>query len=156
VCCPEHPHLLLQVHNRDAVRQELWGLALEAPCSVGDDVMAVGGEGKRLGTVTSYVDTPDRRHRALAYLRCRAGGERVGLEGTVVEVAGVRGRVIDTAFATRAFPGEAAGGQKDAAAPPAAVQDEEDEAVAAARAAKLKAMQDRLTAWQQQQLTAEN
>jgi hypothetical protein len=47
-----------QVHNLDAVKQQLWLLEMETPCAVGDEVAAAGG-GAALGRVTSYVDTPD-------------------------------------------------------------------------------------------------
>lgn len=35
-----HRHLPLQVHNLGAVKQQLWGLILEAPCAPGDTVTA--------------------------------------------------------------------------------------------------------------------
>lgn len=47
---------LPQVHNLNAVKQQLWGLEMEAPCLVGDTVEAP--DGTKLGKVTSYIDTP--------------------------------------------------------------------------------------------------
>jgi len=47
----------MQVHNLNAVKQQLWGLDMEAPCAVGDEVLNAS-EGRKLGVVTSYADTP--------------------------------------------------------------------------------------------------
>lgn len=44
------------MHNLNAVKQQLWGLEMEAPCAVGDAVTAA--DGSPLGRVTSYIDTP--------------------------------------------------------------------------------------------------
>lgn len=51
-----HLHHHEQVHNLNAVKQQLWALDMEAPCAVGDAVEAP--DGMKLGKVTSYIDTP--------------------------------------------------------------------------------------------------
>lgn len=155
------------MHNLAAVKQQLWGLELEAPCAVGDEVVGAAADGSSmpLGKVTSYIDTPSGQHRALAYLRCKSKGAQVGLEGVAVMVGGVRGRVVAPPFLSRGFPeaaaaaaaAEAASGGEGAAelatrkAEAQRVQEEEEAAAAAARAEKLAQMQQRLAAWQAQQ-----
>ena len=55
---------LAKVHRLGAVKQQLWGVELEAPVAVGDAVLPAGaaagdaGGGMPLGRVTSYADTP--------------------------------------------------------------------------------------------------
>jgi hypothetical protein len=75
-------------------------------------------------------------------------------------VAGAKGRVVAPPFLSRAFPegqGEpeaAAASSEELAARKADAQrqkEEEEAAAAAARAEKLRAMQERLAAWQAQQ-----
>ncbi|KAI3429808.1 hypothetical protein D9Q98_010121 [Chlorella vulgaris] len=149
-----------KVHNLSAVKQQLWGLEMAAPCVVGDQVQSAAPDGGVLGRVTSYIDTPDGRHRALAYLKCKSRGAQVELEGVPVVVAGANGRVVAPPFLSRAFPegqGEpeaAAASSEELAARKADAQrqkEEEEAAAAAARAEKLRAMQERLAAWQAQQ-----
>ena len=144
---------LAKVHSQGALRRELWGLELEAPCAVGADVYAYssdssGSSGKSIGRVTSYVDTVQQAHRALAYLKCRDGAQKVALEGKSVVVDGVKGKVVRIAAARRKFPEgaapvEGAASKRSTAASEAAAAEE-----AARKAAKLKAMQDQLAAWQ--------
>ena len=63
------PRCHLQVHNLDAVRQQLWGLEMEAPCVVGDPVLAA--DGRQLGAITSYIDTPSGACREWVWLDVR-------------------------------------------------------------------------------------
>lgn len=53
------PGCTAQVHNLSAVKQQLWGLEMAAPCVVGDQVQSAAPDGGVLGRVTSYIDTPD-------------------------------------------------------------------------------------------------
>jgi len=146
---------LAKVHGQGALRRELWGLQLEAPCSVGDEIFsfgewnAAGEHNKSIGTITSFVDTPWMQHCALAYLKCRFGGRRVALEGRQVTVGDVKGKIVRLPFATRMFPEGSAPQEGSAARRKAA--DEEAAAEAERREAKLRAMQDRLAAWQAEQ-----
>ena len=144
----------MQVHNLGAVKQQLWGLDLEAPCAVGDEVVAEeSAAGSRpLGRITSFVDTPSGSHRALAYLRCRqAGGAQADLAGSRVRVAGTTaGVVVPLPYLSRAFaPDQVPAAAEQAAAAPAAAA--EQEAAQARREEKLKELQERLAAWQAQQ-----
>jgi len=56
------------VHNLNAVKQQLWGLEMEAPCAVGDAVQAP--DGTKLGRVTSYIDTPSGALGMLVLCAC--------------------------------------------------------------------------------------
>lgn len=146
---------LAKVHKLNAVKQELWGLSLQGPVSAGDVVVNVKS-GEKVGVVTSAVDVPAGGHRALAYLKCRekGSGKRVQLQDMEVDVGGVKGRVVAIPYATRAF---ASSSSSDSSS--SSVEDEEkakkaavDKAEAEAkRQAKLKAMQERLAAWQAEQ-----
>ncbi|PRW61168.1 glycine cleavage system T [Chlorella sorokiniana] len=160
-----------KVHNLSAVKQQLWGLEMEAPCTVGDTVEAP--DGTKLGKVTSYIDTPSGQHRALAYLKCKVQGQQLDLEGLRVTVAGARGTVVAPPFLTRSFPeqqqattagaaaaGDAAGsgasaagaaGPSEAELAAQQAQQEKEAAEEQRRAEKLAAMQARLAAFQEQQ-----
>ena len=145
---------LAKVHSQGALRRELWGIDLTAPAQVGVDVFASGWEldGKRekpLGKVTSFVDTVQQEHKALAYLRCRDGNAtRINLEGKEVVVNGVKGKIVRIAAATRQF---APGAAPEEGSASKRKQQELDEAEAARKAEKLKAMQAQLEAWKAQQ-----
>ncbi len=150
---------LAKVHGRGALRRQLWGLDLAAPAAVGDAVflaaeLAADAGAKAIGAITSYVDAPDGRHAALAYLRCRRGGEALELEGIAVVAGGSAGRVVALPCATRAFEdgaGPAGSGGAEAEAAAAAAAAEAEAAEEARRAEKLAAMQARLAAWQAEQ-----
>lgn len=151
---------LAKVHSQGALRRELWGIDLAAPTQVGDEVYASGwdiqGSSNKeipLGRVTSYVDTVQQDHRALAYLRCRdASAGRVHLEGKEVLVNGVTGKVVRLEAATRAFPPGAAPEEGGASKnKQQKLKDAEAEAEAARKAEKMRAMQAQLEAWKAQQ-----
>ncbi|GAB4818080.1 hypothetical protein N2152v2_005126 [Parachlorella kessleri] len=171
-----------KVHQRDAVKQQLWGLELEAKGPVGSTVSAGG---KVLGKVTSYVELPSGTHHSLAYLRCKSEGAQTKLEGLAVQVepapaeagnlpsgAPVRGLVVAVPALSRGFPapeerevqqqqqqstaGSASSSSSSSSAQlqantEAARRQREEEEAAAAREEKLRAMQERLAAWQAQQ-----
>ncbi|KAG7670677.1 hypothetical protein Ndes2526B_g00461 [Nannochloris sp. 'desiccata'] len=152
---------LAKVHSQGALRRELWGIDLAAPAQVGDEVFAAGWDiqgssnnEKPLGRVTSYVDTVEQDHRALAYLRCRhATDGRINLEGKEVVVNGVQGKVVRLAAATRTFPPGAAPEEGGASKKKQQkLDDAEAEAEAARKAEKLRAMQAQLEAWKSQQV----
>jgi folate-binding protein YgfZ len=178
---------LAKVHTKGALRRQLWGLELDAPCAVGDEVQPpprakplptlaealekaaaaassgeepapsapaaeqhAGAARRGLGVVTSCVDLPQGGgHRALAYLRCKVEGKAVDLEGAKVEVGGVAARVVALPFAVRTFAA-GAGGAAGAADEEEAqrLKEAEEAAEAERRAEKLRAMQERLAAWQ--------
>lgn len=143
---------LAKVNNLYAVKQELWGLSLQAPVSAGDEVKKL--DGTKLGVVTSAVDVPTGGHRALAYLKCKSGSGRVQLQDIEVDVQGVRGRVVSIPYASRSFPESttSGGGNSEGVDAAAAEKAAADKAEAEARRQeKLKAMQERLAAWQAQQ-----
>lgn len=146
-----------KVSNLNAVKQELWGLRVEAPVAVGDLVASL--DGTKMGVVTSAVDVPTGGHRALAYLKCKADGARVMLQDKEVIVGGaggVKGRVAYIPYATRSFPEETKeitenGGAAGVDEAEQAKQAAEKAAAEERRQAKLKAMQERLDAWTAQQ-----
>ncbi|KAK9827660.1 hypothetical protein WJX81_004517 [Elliptochloris bilobata] len=149
---------LAKVAKLDAVKQQLWGLELAVPASLGADISA-GEGGARMGTITSAAGGLDGRPFALGYLRCRSRGAQVKLEGSDVWVAGSgRARVVRPPFLSHA-PVAVGGAQAaptapaDAAASAARDGDRaaEQQQEAAAKAARLKEMQERLAAWQAQQ-----
>jgi folate-binding protein YgfZ len=149
---------LAKVHSQGALRRELWGIDLKAPAQVGEEVFASGWElggssnEKPLGKITSYVDTVEQDHRALAYLKCRdVNAVRINLEGKEVVVNGVKGKIVRLAAATRTFPPGAAPEEGGASKRKQKASDAEAEAEAARKAEKLRAMQAQLEAWKAQQ-----
>ena len=144
---------LAKVWNLGAHKTELWGLRLQygASCKPGDEV--TDADGARLGTVTSVATDEKGFCWALGYLRCRAGGERVELEGTKVRVGEANAYVEPLEFlgprdlAEGSRPAAAGGGEGAAAAAAA----DEDEAEAKRREDKLRRMQERLEAFQKAQ-----
>jgi folate-binding protein YgfZ len=146
---------LAKVHSQGALRRELWGIDLTSPAQVGEEVYASGwelagsGSEKPLGKITSYVDTVEQDHRALAYLKCRdSTAMRINLEGKKVVVNGVKGKIVRLAAATRTFPPGAA--PEEGSASKRKQQQVDDEEVAR-KAEKLRAMQAQLEAWKAQQ-----
>ena len=113
----------------DAVKQQLWGLDLSAPASVGDEVSgmplclkvldcntpalfsaagllserlaALADGSTKIGTVTSVAEHWDGRPFALGYIRCRSKGAQVPLEGKQVIVGNADATIVSTPFATR-------------------------------------------------------
>lgn len=64
---------IAKVHNKNAVKQELWGLELSASCAVGDEVF--DAEGAKLGAVTSIATKLGGQMFGLAYLRWEDGDD---------------------------------------------------------------------------------
>ena len=122
------------MHNNDAVKQQLWGVELDAAVEVGTKLTV---DGTRVGVVTSYAATPTigSGHFALAYVRCRVGGKPARVEGIRVDASGVSGVVTQIPFPTRQFaPGAAPVVPQTKKSEGAAA--EVDEAVAAAEAVR--------------------
>jgi folate-binding protein YgfZ len=171
---------LSKVYTQGAVKRQLWGLDLEAPCSPGDAVWPLhykknsGTTSTRpLGIVTSYADTPYAEKKALAYLRCKVDGVVVNYYNMDVIVVGkderekdgggggggVRGRVVSLAYTNTDFlpgtaPNKVLKKNNNIVSVEAATTNEADEAekkAELARQEKLRKMQERLAAWQQQQ-----
>ncbi|MGB3203440.1 MAG: folate-binding protein, partial [Crinalium sp.] len=82
---------IARLNTYKGVKQQLWGIRLNAPVEPGT-VLMVGDE--KVGKLTSYTET---EHGAfgLAYVRTKAGG--VGLK---VKVGEVEGEIIDLPFLT--------------------------------------------------------
>lgn len=145
---------LSKVHRQGALRQELFGLELSAPAAVGDEVWVEKANPgmKPLGKVTSYVDTVQLKHRALAYLRCRgANGKKSIMEGAVVMVRGMQAKVVGLPFASRSFPEENLPTESRDEQVKIGLANQEDEVAGNRRAEKLEAMKKQLAAWQAQQ-----
>lgn len=169
---------LSKVYTQSAVKRQLWGLDLDAPCSSGDAIWPLNYKNssgtistRPLGIVSSYVDTPYAEKKALAYLRCKVDGVAVNYYNMDVVVGGkgdekekdggggVRGRVVPLAYTTTDFlpgtaPNKVLKKSNVVAAEAAATTNEADEAekkAELARQEKLRKMQERLAAWQQQQ-----
>ncbi|MEB3831411.1 CAF17-like 4Fe-4S cluster assembly/insertion protein YgfZ [Phormidium sp. CCY1219] len=85
---------IARLNTYQGVKQQLWGLKLSAPASPGTPVTI--GENK-IGTLTSYADTPDGAF-GLAYIRTKAGG--VGLQ---VKVGDADAEVVDVPYLTRGY-----------------------------------------------------
>jgi len=76
------------------VKQQLWGIRLQAPVEPGTVVM-LGAE--TVGKLTSFTET-DHGSFGLAYIRSKAGG--VGLK---VQVGTVPGEIVDVPFLTHNY-----------------------------------------------------
>ncbi|KAG6549511.1 hypothetical protein Mapa_008890 [Marchantia paleacea] len=79
------------------VKQELWGIELEAAVTPGTAIML---DGQKVGKLTSCTIGRDNlKHFGLGYIKNKAGGA-----GIHVDVAGVSGTVVDIPFITRSLP----------------------------------------------------
>jgi folate-binding protein YgfZ len=135
---------IAKVSNRNAVKQQLWGITLTAPASPGSPVTL---QGEKIGVVTSYADLQAHGDFALGYIKTKSkGGLLAGgkLEGLKVEVGGQPGTLTEVAYATRDFregagPSSSSnGGEAAAAAVAAADAAAKAAAEAAAKAERLK------------------
>ncbi len=82
---------IARLNTYKGVKQQLWGVRLQAPVEPGSVVM-VGEE--KVGKLTSFTET-DQGPFGLAYIRTKAGG--VGLK---VEVGDVAGEIVNAPFLT--------------------------------------------------------
>ncbi len=82
---------IARLNTYKGVKQQLWGVRLQAPVEPGTVVM-VGEE--KVGKLTSFTET-DQGPFGLAYIRTKAGG--VGLK---VQVGDVAGEIVNAPFLT--------------------------------------------------------
>ena len=82
---------IARLNTYKGVKQQLWGIRLQAPVEPGTVVML--GE-EKVGKLTSFTET-DQGPFGLAYIRTKAGG--VGLK---VQVGDVAGEIVDVPFLT--------------------------------------------------------
>ncbi|KAF5828447.1 hypothetical protein DUNSADRAFT_17597 [Dunaliella salina] len=135
---------LSKVTNLNAVKQQLWGFELEGPVEAGSSL--TDQDGARLGRITSVTTTPDGRNFALGYIRCKSSGKQVDVEGKEVKVADIAARVVPIRYASRMVvtddPSEEQQKQQKA--------EDERKSAEEAKAERLRQMQERLAAYQQQ------
>ncbi len=82
---------IARLNTYQGVKQQLWGVRLQAPVEPGS-VITVNGD--KVGKLTSFTET-DQGPFGLAYIRTKAGG--VGLK---VQVGEVEGEVVNVPFLT--------------------------------------------------------
>lgn len=86
---------IARLNTYKGVKQQLWGVRLQAPVEPGTVVM-VGEE--KVGKLTSFTET-DQGPFGLAYIRTKAGG--VDLK---VQVGEVEGEIVHVPFLTHEYP----------------------------------------------------
>lgn len=85
---------IARLNTYKGVKQQLWGVRLNAPAEPGS-VITVGDE--KVGNLTSYTDT-DRGSLGLGYVRTKAGGA-----GLKVQVGESEGELVDVPFLTHGY-----------------------------------------------------
>ncbi|KAL2634009.1 hypothetical protein R1flu_005488 [Riccia fluitans] len=81
----------------NGVKQQLWGIQLEAAVTPGTTITV---DGEKVGTLTSCtVGRDEGKHFGLGYVKTKSGGA-----GLKVDVGGVSGLVVDIPFVTRLLP----------------------------------------------------
>lgn len=83
---------IARLNTYKGVKQQLWGIRLQAPVEVGSTIL-VGDE--KVGKLTSYTES-EQGYFGLGYVRTKAGGE-----GLKVIVGEVEGEVVNVPFLTR-------------------------------------------------------
>lgn len=83
---------IARLNTYKGVKQNLWGISLDAPAEVGSAIM-VGEE--KVGKLTSIVES-DRGFFGLGYIRTKAGGA-----GLKVQIGETTGEVVDVPFLSR-------------------------------------------------------
>ncbi|QLE56317.1 folate-binding protein YgfZ [Nostoc sp. TCL26-01] len=86
---------IARLNTYKGVKQYLWGIHLNAPATVGDNI-AIGDE--KVGKLTSYTQTSDG-YFGLGYIRSKAGG--VGLK---VQVGNTEGEIVAIPFVSHDYP----------------------------------------------------
>jgi len=89
---------IARLNTYQGVKQQLWGLHLNAPADPGTPITLAGD---KIGVLTSCESTPEGV-RGLGYLRTKAGGK-----GLTVMVGDAIAAVVDLPFATRGYLGQA-------------------------------------------------
>lgn len=140
---------MAKVYRNNAVKQELWCIALSDEVSIGDPI--VGPKGNKLGKVTSVVRNLSGEHLALGYLRCKSSDGHVDLEGTRVVVGEISGTVMVPSFATRDFVGGKGAPEVNASDVDGGKSEPEDSTDAEGQQERLKAMQAKLAEYMAQQ-----
>ena len=85
---------IARLNTYKGVKQQLWGLKLEAIAPVGTPVLL---NGEKVGVLTSVMETPAGL-RGLAYIRTKAGGA-----GLTVHVGETVAAVVDLPFLSRGY-----------------------------------------------------
>lgn len=85
---------IARLNTYQGVKQQIWGLALDAPTAPNTPITL---DDQKVGTLTSYAQTPSG-FRGLGYIRTKAGGE-----GLAVTVGEATGKVVAIPFATRGY-----------------------------------------------------
>ena len=83
---------IARLNTYKGVKQQLWGVRLNAPTLPGTPIM-IGEE--KVGKLTSYTETSQGSF-GLAYIRTKAGGE-----GLKVQVGDTEGEIVEVPFLTR-------------------------------------------------------
>ncbi|HEY9300979.1 MAG TPA: folate-binding protein, partial [Phormidium sp.] len=83
---------IARLNTYKGVKQQLWGIRLQAPTEVGS-VISLGDE--KVGKLTSFTET-EQGYFGLGYVRTKAGGE-----GLKVLVGEVEGEVVEVPFLKR-------------------------------------------------------
>lgn len=83
---------IARLNTYKGVKQQLWGVRLNAPAAPGTPV-TIGEE--KVGKLTSYTET-EQGPFGLAYIRTKAGGE-----GLKVQIGDSSGEIVDVPFLTR-------------------------------------------------------
>jgi tRNA-modifying protein YgfZ len=83
---------IARLNTYKGVKQQLWGIRLNAPAEPGTPIV-IGDE--KIGKLTSYTET-EQGPFGLAYIRTKAGGE-----GLKVQVGETEGEIVDLPFLTR-------------------------------------------------------
>ena len=85
---------IARLNTYKGVKQQLWGIRLNAAVQLGS-VITVGGE--KIGRLTSYTET-DQGSFGLGYIRTKAGGE-----GLKVQVGDTEGKLVNIPFVTHDY-----------------------------------------------------
>jgi folate-binding protein YgfZ len=83
---------IARLNTYNGVKQQLWGIQLEAIAPVGHPLVV---DDQKIGILTSLAETPSGIY-GLGYIKTKAGGA-----GLAVQVEGTMGKVVDIAYATR-------------------------------------------------------
>jgi len=86
---------IARLNTYKGVKQQLWGIRLQAPVEP-ETVVMLGDE--KVGKLTSFTET-EQGPFGLAYIRTKAGGE-----GLKVKVGDVEGEVVAVPFLTHDYP----------------------------------------------------
>jgi folate-binding protein YgfZ len=82
---------IARLNTYKGVKQQLWGIRLNAPVAVGTEIKV---EDQKVGKLTSFMET-ERGYLGLGYIRTKAGGK-----GLKVKVGEVDAEVIEVPFLT--------------------------------------------------------